>query len=146
MELPEFFVKARLVATVAGIAILLLLISRETNDILFPTPHKDDYIKVSFQEDKVLFNEQTKAYKEVCKPAERKQFGLRSITGLSFLFAGVIIPTASLGTAFVIAGVLETANTLWDHWNDIEKITRLISLVLALILLGFFLYRWDKKR
>lgn len=87
-----------------------------------------------------------KVCREACKPAERKQFGVRSITGLTLIFAGVIVPVASRGTAFVIAGVLEVSSSLWEHSNDIERITRLAALILALALLGFFLYRWDRKR
>lgn len=131
--LVELFGSIKEFSLALGLIILLPLTVSQIADIVFPTPIKKNYVTAKYSDSN--YDQQFNTYQKINTSILEKQFYLYAGSGITLLLIGVALSVPSTGTAFIVGGLGCLTIGYFNSWSAITKFVRLLSLIIAIIIL-----------
>ena len=77
------------------------------------------------------------AYAAKAKDFARVLIIVSTPLGIAAILLGTYLNNISIGTGLIVGGIFAVAHGYWDYWSNAEDWLRLVSLILALVVLLF---------
>jgi|GEM_PF-4904276 len=122
----------------------LLFTASEINGLLLPSVKRSAYITAT-DDKSAEYKQQDEAYYTACKENTRKKFLPSAAMGFIFIFAAIALAPSTSALGLISAGSVLLMFSSFDVSNPEkpEALIRLLIMILALICIVAFVYRWE---